>query len=89
LIAPQGNGWYCRGAIKQKSGDSEGAIKDLDKMLKLNPGYNPALFFRGLAKRDKGDKEGARADLEKFVKNAPRSSFNKAAKEALAKLDEP
>jgi len=64
--------YYDSGVEKADSGDYQGAIKEFDKAIKLNPKLADAYYNRGLAKAYLGDYQGAIEDYSKAIKINPR-----------------
>ena len=60
--------FYKRGYDKYGKSDYEGAIKDYDQAIHLDPNYTDAYYSRGLAKYGLGDNPGAIADYNQAVK---------------------
>ena len=57
-----------RGNAKNNMGDHEGAIADLDRALKMNPGFAEAYNNRGNTKVNMGDNAGAITDYSQAIK---------------------
>lgn len=55
--------FYDRGLAKARDRDYEGAIKEFDRVLRIDPNFVEAYYRRGLAKFDSGNLEGALADF--------------------------
>jgi len=55
--------YYDSGVEKANSGDYEGAIKDYDKAIEINPKHAEAYYNRGLAKAYLGDYRGKRMQM--------------------------
>ena len=55
-------------------GDEEGAMKDYDKAIELNPNYSGAYNNRGNLRGDMGDVEGAMKDYDKAIELNPNYS---------------
>jgi protein O-mannosyl-transferase len=60
-----------RGTAKLDLGDKQGAIKDYDKAIEINPNYLYAINNRGRAKLEAGDKTGALKDYSKSIEINP------------------
>ncbi|GIV32688.1 MAG: hypothetical protein KatS3mg031_0223 [Chitinophagales bacterium] len=56
---------YERGTQKHNTGDFQGAIKDFNLCIELNPDFAEAYNFRGLSRYKSGDKTGACDDWNK------------------------
>ncbi|MEO1091843.1 MAG: tetratricopeptide repeat protein [Pseudomonadota bacterium] len=56
------------------AGDVDAAIRELDELLRNNPGWVPALLRRGDLRRRQGDMAAANQDLETAVALAPASA---------------
>ena len=59
---------YEEGTALFQKGDSDGAVKQFDKVLQLDPLYAPAYRERGICHAMNGDFTKALADLDKAVK---------------------
>ena len=71
---PHEEALYLRANCYSIGGDPASAIKDLDRVLQLNPNRGLAWSNRGLAKNIIGDKSGALADLRKALELQPDKS---------------
>jgi tetratricopeptide (TPR) repeat protein len=60
-----------RGVELKQKGDLDGALKDYDEAIKLNPGEYFAFNNRANVRRDKGDLAGAIADYTEAVRLEP------------------
>ncbi len=58
-----------QGLAKFNKGDYEGAIKDYDEAIRLQPDYADAYYNRGNAKRALGDNQGAIQDYQDATKH--------------------
>jgi len=63
--------FYESADAKWKDKDYEGAIKDCNKALQLDPDFAEAYSRRGTAKHDLGDKQGVIADYDKALQLNP------------------
>ncbi len=61
LAADQDN-YFQRAATYQALGEHQEAIKDLDRLLEIDPGDVPGYYARARSRRALGDAEGAKAD---------------------------
>ena len=64
-------GYFFRGNIRDRNGDYNGALKDFDKAIELNPGYTLAYNNRGIIKGIKGELEAALEDFNKALEYEP------------------
>ena len=64
-------GGKVSGNAKSDLGDNEGAIRNYDKAIELNPKDAKAYVNRGLAKINLGDNEGAIRDSDKAIELNP------------------
>jgi tetratricopeptide (TPR) repeat protein len=70
-LSPRANFLTNRGDAYQHKGETDRAIDDYDRALKLNPGFSLAYNNRGAAYGRKGDLERAIADYEQAVRIDP------------------
>lgn len=71
---------------KDELGESEQAILELTKVIKLNPKFGDAYFFRANLKSSLGDKYGAISDYTKFINtDNPSRSINNTFPKAYLK----
>jgi tetratricopeptide (TPR) repeat protein len=61
-------GHFNRGTGYRRAGDTEKAISDFTRVLKLKPDFVRAYEARGMVHADRGDREAALADLDEAVK---------------------
>ncbi len=66
--------YYNRGNARMDKGDLNGAIRDFDKAVTLNPHNILAWNNRGVARQKTGDLEGALGDFNRTIQLAQRSS---------------
>ena len=59
--------WHDKAIEKYLSGDYNGAIRDSNKAIELDPEFKEAYFRRGLAKEGLKDIKGAIADFSKAI----------------------
>lgn len=52
---------------RNDKGDHDGAIRDCDQAIRLDPGYGQAYLFRGHANFNKGDYDSAIADYDQAI----------------------
>ena len=64
---------YERAMARLKQGDTDGALADLDKAIKLFPKYDAAYSGRAQVRKARGDIEGALADFGKAVELNPKN----------------
>ncbi len=64
---PKADDFLLQAGDKYKQGDYEGAIRDLDRAISLNPNYAYAYTNRGVAKANLGQVEEAIADYNKAL----------------------
>ncbi|MCX7704465.1 MAG: tetratricopeptide repeat protein, partial [Planctomycetota bacterium] len=64
--------WNDKGFAKAERGDYDGAIRDYDRAIELNPEYAEALYNRGVAKSKMGDWAGAIADFDEALELKPK-----------------
>jgi Tfp pilus assembly protein PilF len=64
--------YLARAAARQQSGDTAGALSDIESALKLHPNYSAAYFMRGIIKKKTGDTDGALEDFSRAVKANPK-----------------
>lgn len=60
-------GYFFRGNIRDRAGDPEGALRDYDRAIQLNPDYTLAYNNRGINKGILGEFEPALADFNKAI----------------------
>lgn len=65
---------YRQALLRNRRGDHDAALADLDRVIALAPDYTPARWRRGLWLLDRGDAAAARAAFEDAVRIAPRDS---------------
>jgi tetratricopeptide (TPR) repeat protein len=63
--------YYNRGVTKFNTGDYQGAVKDYDLAVSLNPAYAEAFNNRGEAKEKQGNYEGAIDDYNSALSSNP------------------
>jgi tetratricopeptide (TPR) repeat protein/S1-C subfamily serine protease len=63
--------YNIRATIKIRSGDTKGAITDLNEAININPKYPEAYLTRGLLRSELGDSKGAIADLDRAININP------------------
>ena len=63
--------YYDSGVEKADSGDYQGAIKDYNKAIEINPNYSEAYFNRGIVKYRLGDYQGEIEDYNKAIEINP------------------
>jgi len=63
--------YYDSGVEKLDSGDYQGAMKEFDKAVEINPKYVDAYYSRGMAKAKLGDDRGAIEDYNKAIEINP------------------
>lgn len=77
---------------KWKAGDSQGALRDLDEAVRLDPGHADALQMRGVVSTGLKDLEGALRDLDEAVRldpAMPKAHYNRGiALEEAGRMDE-
>jgi tetratricopeptide (TPR) repeat protein len=85
----QAERYYESGLKKQHAGDSDGAIADYVRAIKLNPNYTEAYNNRGNLKGAKGDHDEAIADLDRAIELDPKHtiSYNNRGVQRLEKHD--
>ena len=66
--------WADRGEAKGLKDDFDGAIRDCDQAIRLDPNCAFAYVVRGRAKSDKGDVSGAIRDCDRAIRLEPSSS---------------
>jgi tetratricopeptide (TPR) repeat protein len=64
-----------RGTTKYQRGDTQGAILEFDRAIKIDPKYAEAYVNRGAAKLGLGDKQGAIADYSKAIAINPQDAL--------------
>jgi tetratricopeptide (TPR) repeat protein len=69
------NAYYNRGNARMDEGDPNGAIRDFDKAVTLNPQNVLAWNNRGVVRQKTGDLDGALSDFNRAIQLAPRSSM--------------
>lgn len=71
LSSERAEAYFIRGLSKSKSGDSKGAILDMNSAIELNPTYSEAYFSRGLVHSSTGDQMSAILDCSNAIKLRP------------------
>ncbi len=66
------NAYTDRGTARYKKGDIDGAIRDYDLAIQINPGLAQAYLNRGNPRYAKGDRDGALADWNRALRIDPR-----------------
>lgn len=80
--------YVLRASAKRRSGNLDGALKDVDSALSLTFDQNAdALLERGLIRQARGDAKGAQQDWLKAAQIAPDSLTAEAAREKLQSLE--
>ncbi|HYX13334.1 MAG TPA: tetratricopeptide repeat protein [Nostoc sp.] len=76
--SPSSWAYFARGAARIATGDSQGALADLNEAIRLNPEYieNAAYSLRGSIRAQQGDLKGAIADLNEAVRLDPKDADN-------------
>jgi tetratricopeptide (TPR) repeat protein len=64
-----------RGTTKFQRGDTQGAILEFDRAIKIDPKYVEAYINRGAAKLGLGDKKGAIADYSRAIAINPQDGL--------------
>jgi tetratricopeptide (TPR) repeat protein len=72
LGTPRTQVYFFRAAVREKAKDREGAKRDWELGMKLQPADEQSWVSRGLARQDK-DSKGALADFDEALKLNPRS----------------
>ena len=60
--------YYNRGSAYSNKRDYDGAIKDFDEAIRLDPKYVVAYYNRGNARQNKGDNDRAIADYGEAIR---------------------
>ncbi len=60
-----------RGIAKYRNNDLEGALKDFNRSLELDPNFSLSLYYRGVLSHLSGDYEAALADLDQVIFTTP------------------
>ncbi len=71
--------WFfhvIRGLSKEKIGDNQGALQDLNSAIELNPTGDGFYSFRGLVKIKIGDYQGALKDADRAIELDPNKDLN-------------
>ena len=68
---PKAGDFYLKATDKLQRGDAQGAIKDLNQAIQLNPNYANAYGDRATIKFQQGDRQGALADLDRAIQIDP------------------
>ena len=63
--------WYQEGRIKEKTGDSEGALEAYSESLKINPEYPEALYYKALLLYKLGRKDESLECAKKAMEVKP------------------
>lgn len=88
----QGSPWVygTRGLVKLHGGDLEGARRDLDRSLELDPDYTPGRCYRGVVHYLLAEYPAALADLDAALARAPATpgAYRDRGKVKLALQDE-
>lgn len=66
--------YFLRAVSKIRQGNYESALLDLDRVIEINPKYDPAYNERAVIKAMNGDSLGALADFDKALYLNPNSS---------------
>lgn len=69
---PRAGDFYLQATDKLQRGDAQGALRDLDQAIRLNPNYASAYGDRATIKFQQGDRQGALADLDRAIQIDPR-----------------
>ena len=62
--------------MKASLKDSDGAVKDFNKVIELDPANSNAYLYRGYAKTELGDKNGGCLDLSKAGEFGHRDAYD-------------
>ena len=62
--------YYDRAMTRMASGDLNGALNDMDKVLTRDDDYSDAFFQRAGIREKQGDRDGARLDYEQALEKA-------------------
>ncbi len=76
------------GVLRDLTGDSDGALAELDAALRLDPGLDAARVHRAVALARRGDVERARGEIEAFLRERPQSAEADRARAVLAAIEE-
>ncbi|ABW26962.1 tetratricopeptide repeat-containing S1 family peptidase [Acaryochloris marina] len=68
---PRAGDFYLQATDKLQRGDSQGALRDLNQAISLNPNYANAYGDRATIKFQQGDRRGALADLDQAIQIDP------------------
>jgi tetratricopeptide (TPR) repeat protein len=77
--------YFDRACGKGKAMDFQGALKDYDEAIKLNPNHGPAYANRGSARFNSGNPKGALEDFNKAVQLLPDNVGLKELRDRVAK----
>ncbi|WP_299493612.1 serine protease [Acaryochloris sp. IP29b_bin.137] len=68
---PRAGDFYLQATDKLHRGDTQGALRDLNQAISLNPNYASAYGDRATIKFQQGDRQGALTDLDRAIQIDP------------------
>jgi tetratricopeptide (TPR) repeat protein len=76
------------GVLRDLTGDSDGALAELDAALRLDPELDAARVHRAVALARRGDVERARGEIEAFLRERPQSAEADRARAVRAAIED-
>jgi tetratricopeptide (TPR) repeat protein len=78
---PDAKAYTARAKERVIAGDVEGALRDCERALAIDPDYADVYGIRGVARERKGDAAGAKADYSKMIEIQIRNEISRQVRE--------